>query len=198
MLKKLVLSSMLCISTAAFANSVDLSSFEKYLNDMGTLKGDFRQDSTNGRSHTGKLHLSRPGKMRLNYNPPSPLLIVADGKWLITYDKELDETNYVSLDNTPAEFILRPNVKFSGDIQVVSVVPQANDTTAITLVKSEKPDEGQITLVFVNDPVSLKEWAVTDSQGSETHVILSNLSLNVPVSDSLFQFDDPNLVEQVF
>jgi outer membrane lipoprotein-sorting protein len=198
MFKKLVLSSMLCLSTAAFAGSADLGPFEKYLNDMGTLKGDFRQDSTNGRSHTGKLHLSRPGKMRLNYNPPSPLLIVADGKWLITYDKELDETNYVSLNNTPAEFILRPNVKFSGDIQVISVVPQANDTTAITLVKSEKPDEGQITLVFANNPVSLKEWTVTDSQGSETHVILSNLSLNVPVSDSLFQFDDPNLVEQVF
>ena len=192
------MSSLLCISTTVFAHAVDLSSFETYLNDMGTLKGDFRQDSTNGRSYTGKLHLSRPGKMRLNYNPPSPLLIVADGKWLITYDKELDETNYVSLNNTPAEFILRPHVQFSGDTQVVGVVPQADDTTAITLVKTEKPDEGQITLVFANDPVSLKEWTVTDSQGSETHVILSNISLNDPVSDSLFQFDDPNLVEQVF
>ena len=197
MFKKLMFVAFIGLSAGALAGP-DLPSFEKYLNNMNTLEGDFRQVTENGGSYTGKLHLSRPGKMRLNYDAPSPLLIIADGEWLITYDKELDETNYVSLENTPAEFILRPHIQFDGDVQVVSVVPQSNDTTAVTLVKVANPEEGQITLVFSNDPVELKEWTVVDSQGAETHVILSNLQLNKPVSDSLFKFNKPNLVEKLF
>lgn len=180
------------------AVSLNLAAYETYLNNMKTLTGDFKQTASNGTIHSGKLHLSRPGKMRLNYNPPSPLLVVADGEWLITYDKELDETNYVSLENTPAEFILRPHIEFGDDVKVLSVVPQNEDTLAITLAKADNMEEGQITLVFDTNPVSLREWTVIDGQGAQTQVVLSNLQLNTAVSDSLFKFNKPNLAEKLF
>jgi outer membrane lipoprotein-sorting protein len=171
--------------------------YENYLNNLKTLSGDFTQINSKGQKATGTIQISRPGKMRLEYNPPSPLLIAADGKWLITYDKEADDINYVSLENTPAAFILRPHIRFSGDVAITSVVPKG-DTTEISLIRREEPDAGYISLVFTNKPVSLKEWSVVDGQGIETRVTLSNTQSNVALPPELFMIKSPSLIQQIF
>jgi len=171
--------------------------YENYLNSIRTLAGEFTQVNSKGRSVTGTIQISRPGKMRLEYNPPSPLLIVSDGKWLINYDKEADEVTYLTLEKTPAAFILRPNIRFSGDVAITGIVPR-EDSTAISLIRTEEPDEGYITLVFNNNPIALKEWSVVDAQGIETRVILSNMKSNVQLPSGLFSIKSPNLIQQIF
>src|SRR3990167_2438374 len=79
--------------------------FENYLNSVKTLSGRFTQVNSHGQTATGQIHISRQGKMRLTYDPPSPLLIIADGKWLVTKDRDADQMDYVSLKNTTAAFI---------------------------------------------------------------------------------------------
>ncbi|HUX79393.1 MAG TPA: outer membrane lipoprotein carrier protein LolA [Alphaproteobacteria bacterium] len=171
--------------------------YENYLNELKTLTGKFTQINNNGQTITGKIDISRPGKMRLTYNPPSSLLIVADGKWLITADTAADQIDYVSLEKTPAAFILSPNISFNGDVQVTNIIPKDN-TTEVSLVRKEDPDAGQITLVFQDDPIALKEWRVIDPQGAETRVVLTETELNVPLSPNLFFIKSPNLIQQIF
>ncbi|MBI2707921.1 MAG: outer membrane lipoprotein carrier protein LolA [Proteobacteria bacterium] len=171
--------------------------YENYLNELKTLSGEFTQTNSKGQSVTGTIQISRPGKMRLDYNPPSSLLIVADGKWLVTYDKEADETSYVSLDNTPAAFILRPYIQFSGDVAITSIIPKGN-ATEISLIRKEDPDAGYISLVFANNPISLKEWSVVDPQGIKTRVVLSKIDSNVDLHPGLFMINSPNLIQQIF
>ncbi len=175
----------------------ETSPYEAYLNELKTLSGDFTQINGNGQIATGTIQISRPGKMRLTYNPPSNLLIVADGKWLITKDMEADQVDYVSLSKTPAAFILRPHIRFSGDVEVTNIVPKGN-TTEISLIRTEEPDAGYITLVFKNYPLSLQEWKVLDGQGVETRVILSKMKQNVTLSPELFVIESPNLIQQIF
>jgi outer membrane lipoprotein-sorting protein len=176
--------------------------YENYLNGLQTLSGDFIQKNSKGQQASGTIQIFRPpghmGKLRLTYNPPSPLLIVCDGKWLITYDKQADETNYTSLDKTPVAFILRPHVQFRGDVEITNVVPKGSNTTEVSLIRKEDPDAGYITLVFGNDPVSLKEWSVVDAQGITTRVSLSNVKLNVNLPRGLFTIKSPNLFQQIF
>lgn len=172
--------------------------YENYLNSVQTLSGDFTQINSRGQTSTGKIQISRPGKMRLTYNPPSGLLIVADGKWLITYDRQADEVNYVSLENTPAAFILRPQVRFSGDVAITQIIPKQDNTTEISLIRTDDPDSGYITLVFEDNPVSLKEWSVMDAQGITTRVVLSNMQTNVQLPAGLFHIESPNLIQQIF
>ncbi len=176
----------------------DVQKFERYLNELKTLSGEFTQLNSKGQKATGTIQISRPGKMRLTYNPPSSLLIVADGKWLVTYDKDADETNYVSLDNTPAAFILRPQIRFSGDVAITSVVPKQDGTTEISLTRKAEPDAGYISLVFANNPVALKEWSVVDSQGIKTRVILSKVESGVALDPLLFIINSPNLIQRIF
>jgi outer membrane lipoprotein-sorting protein len=171
--------------------------YEAYLNRIKTLSGQFTQVNSKGQKAMGQIQMARPGKMRLEYNPPSPLLIVADGKWLITKDREADEVNYSSLDKTPAAFILRPQVRFSGDVEVTNVVPKG-DTTEISLIRKEDPDAGYITLVFEDNPIALKEWSVIDGQGIQTRVILSDLRENVALPSGIFAIESPNLIQRIF
>lgn len=172
--------------------------YENYLNNLKTLSGDFTQINSKGQQAEGKIQISRPGKMRLSYKPPSSLLIVADGKWLITKDTQADEVNYVSLDNTPAAFILRPHIHFSGDVAITNIIPRENNTTEISLVRRDEPESGYITLVFQDNPVSLKEWSVVDAQGIETRVVLSNIQSNIQLPENLFYIESPNLIQQIF
>lgn len=171
--------------------------YENYLNKLKTLSGNFTQINSKGQTVTGTIQIARPGKMRLTYDPPSSLLIVADGKWLITKDREADQVDYVSLDNTPAAFILRPHVRFSGDVDVTNIVPKG-DATEISLIRKEEPDAGYITLVFQDNPVALKEWSIIDGQGVETRVILSNIRSNISLPAQLFVIESPNLIQQIF
>ncbi len=175
----------------------ETQNFENYFNQLKTLSGEFTQTNSHGNFATGTIQISRPGKMRLTYNPPSKMLIIADGKWLITKDRESDQVDYVSLDKTPAALILRPHVRFSGDVELVSIIPK-EETTEVTLVQKDEPEIGSITLVFQNTPMVLKEWTIKDAQGVETRVSLSKVKSNIPLSDNLFRFESPNLLQQVF
>jgi outer membrane lipoprotein-sorting protein len=188
---------ILSLSLVSVSASEDTQSYERYLNQLKTLSGDFTQTNSKGSTVTGTIQISRPGKMRLNYDPPSSLLIVANGKWLITKDTESDQVDYVSLDKTPAAFILRPHIRFSGDVEITNVVPKG-DLTEISLIRTEEPDAGYITLVFQDNPVALKEWSVVDAQGIETRVTLSNLKSNVQLPADLFHFESPDLIQQIF
>ncbi|MBY0431339.1 MAG: outer membrane lipoprotein carrier protein LolA, partial [Rhodospirillales bacterium] len=78
----------------------DVQRVEDYLNGITTLQARFLQASPNGATAEGTAYISRPGKMRLAYDPPSPILVVADGRMLVYYDSELKETSYAPLDST--------------------------------------------------------------------------------------------------
>lgn len=185
-----------CTQNAVAMESV--IKYENYLNGVKTLSGDFTQTNSRGQTAQGKIQIARPGRMRLTYSPPSGLVIVADGKWLVTEDRQADEVNYVSLENTPAAFILRPHVQFSGDVAVTNIVHNDDNTTEISLIRTQEPDEGYITLVFQDNPVTLKEWSVIDPQGIKTRVILSNLQPNIDLPAGLFHVESPNLIQQIF
>jgi outer membrane lipoprotein-sorting protein len=193
----LIFGLLYCITKEATALE-GTQNFENYLNSLKTLSGNFIQRNSHGQTSSGKIQISRPGKMRLTYNPPSPLLIVADGKWLVTKDREADQVDYVSLENTPAAFILRPHIRFSGaDMEVISVVAKGEETE-VSLVRTEDPDGGHITLVFQESPLTLKEWRIVDAQGVETQVVLSNVKSNIPLPAELFNIESPNLIQQIF
>jgi outer membrane lipoprotein-sorting protein len=197
-LKIIICAFIVCGVALKGAMAIDgVQRYEAYLNGIKTLSGEFIQVNSKGQKSTGQIQIARPGKMRLQYNPPSPLLIVADGKWLITKDKEADEVNYSSLDKTPAAFILRSHVRFSGDVEVTNVIPKG-ETTEISLIRKQDPDAGYITLVFEDNPIALKEWSVLDGQGIQTRVILSNIKENVKLPAGLFVIESPNLIQQIF
>lgn len=162
---------------------------ERYLNDIKTMRGRFVQVSSNGAYAEGEIYLDRPGQMRFDYDPPTPVLIIANGLSLLYYDKELKEATFLPLWETPLWFLIRKEVRFDENVDIVNI-EEALGTLRITLRDPDSPDGGEVTLVFANEPLTLKKWELTDPQGIQTQVSLVNPVYGEAVDPALFKYGD--------
>lgn len=168
----------------------DVTQAENYMNGITSLKAHFLQFSDTGGQAEGTAYLSRPGKLRLQYDPPSPLLLLADGSFLIVDDKRDDNPSYIPLDSTPAGILVRKHVDLlGGDVKVTKVSHQPGVVT-ISMVSPDDPDQGQLALVFSERPFQLRQWQVTDAQGQVTTVSLFNVETGIPLNSNLFIYEN--------
>jgi outer membrane lipoprotein-sorting protein len=165
----------------------DLGRIESYLNGLRTATATFLQVSDNGGVARGKMYLSRPGKMRFEYEPPTPVLMVSTGGSLVYYDSLLKQTSYLPLDSTPLGLLLRDNLKFGGEVTVTRF-ERGPGTMRITLVQTKEPDQGALILTFSDRPLALKQWTVIDQQRKATTVTLMELQTDLKLDPKLFQF----------
>ncbi|HYH22358.1 MAG TPA: outer membrane lipoprotein carrier protein LolA [Azospirillum sp.] len=163
---------------------------EQALNAIHTLQSRFVQLNPDGRQASGTFYLSRPGKMRLEYDAPVKDFIVADGLFLFYWDSEMKQQSSTPIGSTLADFILRPDIKLSGDVTVTDVF-RAQGVLEITLVETKDPRKGSLTLVFEDRPLQLRKWRVLDAQGLTTEVALLNPRVGVQLPSDLFYFKAP-------
>ena len=173
------------------SDRLELDRVERYLNGLGTLRSRFTQIASSGETASGTFYLSRPGRMRLQYDPPLPYLYVADGFWLTFFDTELGQRNDVPLGRTLADFITREDLSFSGDVAVTGI--QADDSAiAVDVVLAEDPGQGTLTLIFQKRPLRISQWLVADAQGTSTRVVLEDPEFGVSLPRSLFTLPPEN------
>jgi|1_EtaG_2_1085319.scaffolds.fasta_scaffold16433_2 outer membrane lipoprotein-sorting protein len=162
---------------------------EAYLDTIKTMQADFLQIDSAGGIAEGAVYMRKPGRMRFEYKPPAQILVVADGLWLVFHDKELKETTRLPLSATPVNILLKENVQLSGDVTVTKVEHDAN-TLRLTIVDTDNPDEGNIVLIFSDNPLQLRQWLVTDAQGQVTSISLGKVEKNIKLNAELFTFFD--------
>lgn len=172
-------------------DKADISRAEAYMNGVTTLRARFQQFSPAGNVSEGTAYFWRPGRMRLQYDPPSPLLVVADGDFLIIHDRELGEPSYLPLGSTPAGVLVRENVRLDGKDLSVSRVSRAPGVLNISVVEADDPGQGELTLVFTEKPFALRQWRVLDAQGNTTTVSLFEAQSGISLDRGLFEFKDP-------
>ena len=199
LLAALVAASGLCASApvAVAAEPVALSPDQsaavrravRYLNDISTLKARFIQISSNGAYAEGDVIIQRPGKMRFEYDPPHPVLIIANGLSLLFYDREIKQASFLPLWETPLWFLIRKEVTLSEGI-VVSAVEQSPGALRITITDKDLSETGSVTLVFSDRPLALKKWEITDAQGILTQVSLINPRYGIEVDPLAFDYSD--------
>ena len=170
-------------------DKADVARVEAYLNSFKTMTGNFLQVAPDGSLSDGKLYLRRPGRLRFEYAPPSPVLVVADGVWVIFHDKQLGQTDRVPLGSTPLATLVQDDIKLNGRVRVRGV-QRSPGALRITMFDSDKPEEGRLVLVFSDKPLELRQWQVTDAQAQITTLTISNVELNQPLSANLFAFGE--------
>jgi outer membrane lipoprotein-sorting protein len=169
----------------------DIARVENYMSNITTLKTDFTQVAPDGGIATGIFYLQRPGKMRWQYAPPSPVLIVSDGDTLTYFDAELDQVNYVDVDDTLAGFFAQKHIKLNGEAtELVGFSAKANMIRA-TLQKRDDPEQGQLTLEFTDGPLNLVGFTSTDTAGNVTRIAMHDVAYGMPLEARLFAFEDP-------
>ena len=166
----------------------ELLRIETYLNEMRSLRADFLQVSSNGAVATGKLLMQRPGKIRFEYDPPSPIMLISDGYFLRYIDKDLEQVTHIWLEDTPIGFLLDDELKLSGSIAITKFSRKANLLTTV-LTRAKEPEKGTISLVFSDKPLALKKWIIKDAQGITTTITLNNRERPVKIDAALFELN---------
>ena len=157
-----------------------------YLMSVQTMIGDFVQVGPDGRRTEGKVYLQKPGRIRFEYNPPSPIELVADGNSVVIRDRKLDTQDLYPLSQTPLRFLLADRIDLLRETNVVSV---SADDTFVSLLLEEKHTLGgthKVLLMFSAKDTQLRQWTVTDPQGYDTTVALYNLDLGKKLDPSMF------------
>lgn len=180
----------------AAADRADLGRVEAYFNGLRTLKARFLQTAPDGGSVEGTAWIWRPGRMRFEYDPPEPTLLVADSGQFFHYDRELRQPTTVPVGSTPLGLLLRENLRLSGDI-AVGRVERVAGSLRVTLHRAAAPAEGRLTLVLAGEPLELRQWVVLDAQARETRVTLSQLETGRRFDPALFAFNDPRFLEDL-
>ena len=157
---------------------------------LGTLKGRFVQVAPDGAISNGDFFLRRPGRLRFQYDDPNPLLVVADGTWVVLADRDLETVDRYPIGSTPLKFLLNKTID-RGDLDVVAVERLEPAGLALTVQAREEDTEGMITLVFRGEDLNLSEWVVTDMTGQMTTVYLSDVVIGESLSAALFVPPEP-------
>src|SRR5690606_38523663 len=99
-------------------DQADVQRIQDYLNGITTMQAKFQQYSAKGGIAFGNLYLKRPGFIRIEYEPPSPMLIVSDSVSLHYYDPQLDQINRVPVCSSLIWFLVKADVRLGGDVTV--------------------------------------------------------------------------------
>jgi outer membrane lipoprotein-sorting protein len=163
-----------------------LDRISAYLSSVQTLVGNFVQIGPDGRRVDGTFSIQKPGKVRFQYNPPSPIDIIADGSSVVVRDRSLETSDFYPLSQTPLRYLLADRIDLLRDTNVVSV--SADDTFVTVVVEETQVMIGTSRLMIMFDAktLALKQWTVTDPQGLDTTVAVYNLDAAKKPDPNLF------------
>jgi outer membrane lipoprotein-sorting protein len=161
---------------------------EEALSGIRTMQARFMQMSSQGGHAEGTLRLQRPGRMRLDYDA-APVLVLADGTWLIYVDTEVEQATNVPLGSTPAGVLLRAGLSFDDPDVVVTGVRRGKGVAEIDVQMAADRGAGTLTLVFEDKPFALRQWRVKDAQGVETVVSLFDVRTGMTFPNETFVYN---------
>lgn len=167
-------------------DQADLQRIQDYLNNLTTMRAKFQQYSERGGIGFGTMYLKRPGFIRIEYEPPSPMLIVSDSVSLHYYDPELDQINRVPVSSSPIWFLLKKKVVLGGDV-TVTAFERAPNSFLVTIRQTDDAEEGKVMLEFGDKPLELRQWTVVDAKNQEVRIGLFNAQFGLDLDQQLFR-----------
>lgn len=166
-----------------------LKSAAKGLASVKTARGKFEQYSPDGSYSTGQFAMSRPGKVRFDYDDPVPLVLVADGTTVAIQDADLETTDRVPLASTPLSLLLSDTLDFEKQAEVIDV-RRTGDKTNITVRDKSGEMDGTLTIVLASADNALTGWRTVDASGGRTSVMLSDVETGAKLNPRLFVLRD--------
>jgi outer membrane lipoprotein-sorting protein len=154
-----------------------------------TATGKFIQTNADGTITTGTFALNRPGRMRFDYDDPSPILIVSNGTTVAMEDSELETIDRAPIGSTPLALILSTDLNVDEDVEVLSII-QNEERVGVRVSDSSGELDGTLTMVFDKVSYDLLGWLATDGNLQTTVVDLLDVETNVRVDPRLFRLDD--------
>jgi outer membrane lipoprotein-sorting protein len=168
-----------------------IASVGRAVNAITRLQGRFIQTNPDGTNVGGRFWLQRPGKVRFEYDAPSPLLLISDGTNVALQDRRLRTTDRYPLRQTPLYFLLKSNVDLARDV-IVSGVERRGGNHFLSMRDRRREADGELIVSFDQATNALEEWTIRDRQNRTTRVRLLDAAPGPAIAASLFVDPSPN------
>lgn len=166
-----------------------LDKVNKSLNATTTLIGKFHQVGPNGVKTEGQFYLARPGRVRFQYDDPSPIELIADGASVAVRDRKLATQDLYPIAQTPLRFLLAEKIDLGRDSNVTGVYQDELFVTVVVQENTTFAGTHRLMLMFDAKTYQLKQWTITDPQGFDTTVAIFDLDTKKKPDPSLFRID---------
>lgn len=181
--------SVMPAAMSAAERDAALASINATLNGIETMQAQFVQTGPDFSTTTGTLSVRRPGRLRFEYDEPTPMLIVSDGTTVAIRDTALETTDRVPLRSTPLWWILKDEVDIAADT-VVRDVWREDGFIYVGVEDRDEDVEGSAIFLFDAEDFTLSQWFVTDAADMTTRVVLEDLETGLSLNPRLFVLDD--------
>ena len=175
-------------ASPAHASASAAAELDKHLTGLSSWAADFTQTIDDGhgnvqRSAAGRLFLQRPGKFRWDYTQPSEQLVLADGRQIWFYDKDLAQANVrdmdTSLASTPASLL-----SGSGSVSTqfnVTALPASGGLQWYQLIPKHADTDFQVVRIGF-DKGDLRSMFLADKLNQITQLTFSNSKRNIVIA----------------
>lgn len=181
----------------ASEDSKTVGLIDKYLAGIKTIQTNFvQQDSSNGSTRSGYAYISKPNKIRVEYYNPEQELIILNSDLIMHYNVDLKEANYLNRENFVLDVLSTKDFKIASQTEVKKVTTSGNFANIEFTVLKDKSNR-LISLSFKTNPIELK--AIRIQQGGDNDscvdVKFTNLLVNQPIDEYLFNFNNRKIIE---
>jgi outer membrane lipoprotein-sorting protein len=178
------------------ADKATLDQIDTYFNNIKFFSGGFVQVGSDGKRVTGKFWVSKPGRMRFDYDPPSSLQLLADGTSVAVRNRKLNTQSLYFIKQTPLRFLLAEKLDLIEDSKVLEV---GREPAGISVVLEEgsaaSGGKSRIQLTFPAPAYDLRQWTITDPQGYDTTVTISGIDRKLQLPDRIFYIDQQKILK---
>tara|TARA_B100000579_G_scaffold389232_1_gene362891 strand:+ start:238 stop:837 length:600 start_codon:yes stop_codon:yes gene_type:complete len=192
---QLIISSLFIFISSSLKSDENIKKIFSYLENFSTLKSDFVQINNNGSILTGKILLSRPGKIRIEYNE-NPLVVISDGKKVATVNKKLKNVTFYSLNDIPIKMLLYNDFELE-KVKILNYREKDNNLF-LNLTEKKFAEEGFVEIIFEKNPFQMKKWTVISNDQSKTEVLLNNLEFDLEIKKNKFDISEEDPRNQLW
>ena len=192
---QLIISSLFIFISSSLKSDENIKKIFSYLENFSSLKSDFIQINNNGNILTGKIFLSRPGKIRIEYNE-NPLVVISDGKKVATVNKKLKNVTFYSLNDIPVKMLLYKDFDLN-KIKILNYREKDNNLF-LNLTENKFAEQGFVEIIFEKNPFQMKKWTLISNDQSKTEILLNNLEFNSKIEKNKFDISEEDPRNQLW
>lgn len=172
-----------CLPFRSIAGQVDAQSVIDRFTSARTLSGRFVQLSPDGGQAEGRFKIERPGMARFDYDGPSPLRLLADGRTVAVGNRKLGTWDLYPLSRTPLKLVLGDRLDLSD--RRVRKVDVREGTVSVTLADPDLFGNSSVEVTFDAATYALRQWTVTDARKRQTTIVVYDVVAgeSYPASD---------------
>ena len=161
----------------------------KFFNSTATLVGKFHQIGPDGSKTEGNFFMQRPGRVRFQYEEPSPIELISDGSSIAVRNRTLATQDVYPLSQTPLRFLLAEKIDLLRESSITNVFQDDLFVTIVIEEKSQVAGTHRLRMLFGAKDNQLKQWTITDPQGFDTTVSVYDLDAKTRPDPALFRID---------